>query len=272
MTGTAVVTLAHGRHDHLIRQIRSLALGRRRPDLHVVVAVADTQIRNLPELCRHSVVVLDTATDPRGLPLAAARNLGLRAATDAGCDVLIALDVDCLAGPTLVNGYADIVRARPDAVWSGPVTYLPPPGPEGYPLQDLGSLDSPHPTRPAPEPGEYLENADPCLFWSLSFALSADAFDRSGGFDEAYVGYGAEDTDFAQRATRAGLGLGWVGSARAYHQHHPVSAPPVEHLDDILRNARLYHDRWGTWPMHGWLVQFERCGLVRRTEQGWSRV
>jgi len=49
------------------------------------------------------------------------------------------------------------------------------------------------------------------------------------------------------------LGLGWVGGARAYHQHHPVSSPPVEHLDDILRNGRLFHERWGEWPMTGWL-------------------
>ena len=62
-----------------------------------------------------------------------------------------------------------------------------------------------------------------------------------------------------------------MGGARAYHQHHPVSSPPVEHLDDILRNGRLFHERWGEWPMAGWLEEFERRGLVRREDGHWTR-
>ena len=50
----------------------------------------------------------------------------------------------------------------------------------------------------------------------------------------ADVGYGAEDTDLGQRFRALGLGLGWVGDAPAYHQHHPVSDPPVEHVADIF--------------------------------------
>lgn len=39
--------------------------------------------------------------------------------------------------------------------------------------------------------------------------------------------------------------LTWVGGADAYHQFHPVSDPPVEHPDDILINAGVFHRRWG---------------------------
>lgn len=87
-------------------------------------------------------------------------------------------------------------------------------------------------------------------------------FTRSGGFHEAYVGYGGEDTDFGQCAKTAGLDMHWVGGATAYHQHHPVSDPPVEHLADILRNGQIFADRWGRWPMRGWLEAFELEGLV----------
>ncbi|MDO9396736.1 MAG: glycosyltransferase family 2 protein, partial [Herbiconiux sp.] len=73
-----------------------------------------------------------------------------------------------------------------------------------------------------------------------------------------------EDTDFAFAAREAGVELAWVGSARAYHQHHPVQSPPVDHLDDIVRNATVFHERWGTWPMGGWLDAFEQRGLVHR--------
>ena len=64
-----------------------------------------------------------------------------------------------------------------------------------------------------------------------------------------------------------------MGAARAFHQWHPVSRPPVEHVDDILRNAGIYRSRWGTTPMLGWLEAFEERGLVRRDDDGrWLAV
>ncbi|WP_425466922.1 galactosyltransferase-related protein [Rarobacter faecitabidus] len=56
---------------------------------------------------------------------------------------------------------------------------------------------SPHPARPAPAPGEIVAGGSYDLFWSLTFALSSATWQRIGGFDEGYCGYGGEDTDFA---------------------------------------------------------------------------
>lgn len=273
MAGVGVVTVVHGRHGHLAAQRQTLARSAALPDVHVVVAVDDLEVEDvvaaLPAL-RSMVVPVDR--DPWGLPLAAARNWGMDLAVQCGCDVLIGLDVDCLVGHDLVGGYAEVVRRSPESVWSGPVTYLDPPARDGYPLDALAALDAPHPARPAPAPGQIEHGADPELFWSLSYALSASAWMRAGGYGEEYVGYGAEDTDFGQRASAAGLDLAWVGAARAFHQHHAVSDPPVEHVDDILRNGSLYRRRWGSWPMQGWLDAFEQRGLVRRRGDGYERV
>lgn len=272
MTRVSVVTLARGRHDHLAAQHRSLARQDRVPDDYHVVAMGDADIR--PEvvegLGRH---VLPVGAADR-LPLARARNRGVAAALAAGSEVVVCLDVDCLAAPGLVAAYVEAVGDRPDVVWSGPVTYL---GAEDSDLarrrpSALAALDDPHPARPAPAPGGRETGADPRLFWSLSFAVSASAWARTGGFCEDYTGYGGEDTDFGRRAASCGLDLGWVGSARAYHQHHPTQDPPVQHLDDILRNGALFHRRWGEWPMAGWLEAFEALGLVRRRGDGWERV
>ena len=68
-----------------------------------------------------------------------------------------------------------------------------------------------------------------------------------------------------------GLAHAWAPDARAYHQWHPVSSPPVEHLDDILRNGELFARRWGRWPMERWLEELEALGLVERRGGGWVR-
>jgi N-acetylglucosaminyl-diphospho-decaprenol L-rhamnosyltransferase len=266
----AVVTIAHGRHDHLRYQLRSLMAGERWPDRYVVVAMDDNRITSVVEGRALRPWVVDVAAGGVGLPLARARNVGVRRAIACGADVVVLMDVDCMAGPELVTGYELAVRADPDTVWSGPVSYLSPPSPSGYDVDRLSELDDPHPGRPAPAPGELVHQADPDLFWSLSFAVHADTWQRVGGFCEEYTGYGAEDTDFARLAVARGMRFGWTGTARAYHQYHPTSDPPVQHLESIVRNATLFHRRWGAWPMWGWLDEFERRGLVMRTPTGWQ--
>jgi len=274
VTRVAVVSIAQGRHAHLDNQHRSLAAGSRLPDDYVVVAIADPAIapRTVGGLARHVEQV--PAAVGGALPLAAARNHGVDVAVRRGADVVVLLDVDCLAGGDLVAAYDEVVTSRPGRIWSGPVTYLPPPPAAGYPVDDpaaLATLDDPHPARPAPRPGAVAHSDDPDLFWSLSFAVAPATWRTVGGFCEEYVGYGGEDTDLGHAALASGVGLGWVGSARAYHQHHRVSSPPVEHLDDILRNGRVYRQRWGYWPMIGWLQAFEAQGLVHRVGDDWAR-
>jgi N-acetylglucosaminyl-diphospho-decaprenol L-rhamnosyltransferase len=271
VTTVAVVTIAHGRHRHLAGQHSSLAHGSRLPDHYVVVAMDDPDLASAEVGGVHREVVR-MARHRLGLPLAAARNRGVARASALGADVVVLLDVDCLAGRDLVASYAEAAAREPDLVWSGPVTYLGPPPMGGYPLEGLDLVDDPHPARPDPGPGRVLRNADPDLFWSLSFAVSRRAWELTGGFCEDYVGYGGEDTDFGHTVVAAGLAHAWLGAARAYHQWHPVSTPPVEHLDDILRNARLFHARWGRWPMSGWLSTFEERGLVERRHGGWVRA
>ncbi|GMA21078.1 hypothetical protein GCM10025862_30990 [Arsenicicoccus piscis] len=103
----------------------------------------------------------------------------------------------------------------------------------------------------------------------MSFAVTPRTWRRLGGFCEDYTGYGGEDTDLGFTARERGIDLVWVGGADAYHQHHPVSDPPREHVADIVRNATVFHQRWGVWPMEGWLAAFEREGLVVHTDGRW---
>jgi GT2 family glycosyltransferase len=270
VTRLAVVTIAHGRHQHLARQQRALGASTRPPDEWVVVSMADPVLDEWGGVARDGVVprVVRVPESPLGLPLAAARNAGAAAAIEGGAEVLVFLDVDCLPHPEALAAYESVVTERPRSIWSGPVTYLPD-GLSDDQLREPWELDDPHPARPAPEPGEVVEDADPRLFWSLSFAVSASTWRDVGGFCEEYVGYGGEDTDFAMTADSRGVGLGWVGAARAYHQWHPTTSPPVHHAEDIVRNATIFHGRWGWWPMEGWLDAMAERGAVRRDGDRW---
>lgn len=260
---TAVITLVHGRHAHLAAQQQALLRSSVLPDDYVIVAMDDPGIAGAPAPGLAGTVVEVPGTGEQ-LPLARARNAGARTAIDRGAELLVFLDVDCLPGPGLLAGYVSAAGAAETKgrLLCGPVTYLDPPGPSGYDLERIEELDAPHPARPAPAPGTIIPDDSPDLFWSLSFAATNALWQYVGGFCEDYSGYGGEDTDYARRAQQRGVGLAWIGAARAYHQWHPTQDPPVQHVADIVRNANLFYQRWGSWPMGGWLEGFRRMGLI----------
>ena len=254
---TAVVTIAAGRHGHLAAQAAALARGTRPADVHVVVAMDD---REVPQVVPDADVVHVPRVGGR-LPLAAGRNAGVARARALGAELLVLLDVDCLPDPALLERYAE-VAATTDGLLCGPVGYLPAPPAGGYPVDGLRELAVPHPARPVPDEDAVLANDDPDLFWSLSFACTPATWDRFGGFCEDYTGYGGEDTDVGWSARAAGVELWWVGGAWALHQHHGPGGPPAQHLHDVVRNAGVFFDRHGAWPMRGWLEDFARQGLA----------
>jgi hypothetical protein len=50
--------------------------------------------------------------------------------------------------------------------------------------------------------------------------------------------------------------------ATAYHQHHSVCNPPLNHFQAIVRNAKRFHQKWNIWPMESWLDAFAKQGLI----------
>jgi GT2 family glycosyltransferase len=264
---SAVITTVHDRAQHLHRQLDGINSGARLPDIHVIVAMDDPAVTDVVAANGSAAHVVHCENGQRPLPVASARNIGALAAVNEGADLLVFLDVDCIPGRNMLSRYCETAVAPEHraALLCGPVTYLPPPldADVGYP-RILEPLTNPHPARPVPRDDDVLVSTDYELFWSLSFALTSSTWRTVGGFCEHYRGYGAEDTDFAQMARAAGVPMRWVGGAHAYHQFHPVSDPPVEHVDDIVRNAAVFHRRWGWWPMSNWLIAFEQRGLIQR--------
>ncbi len=264
-----IVTVARDRREHLAQQFRSIAQQSTPPSRHVVVDLGGDPIGPIADNTGVDVTVVH---GPRNgpVPIAAARNLG---ASAVATDVMVFLDVDCLCAPHLVDDYVRRAGVHP-GLWCGPVGYLPEMSPQSY-WAPHGSLRTDalalrseyHTGRPSIGQSDHRV-ADWDMFWSLSFAVDVGTWERIGGFDERFVGYGAEDTDFAFNARRVGVELWHTGAAQTFHQHHPVSRPPIEHLDDICRNATRFHDKWGTWPMLGWLRAFADMGAIEWDEAG----
>ncbi|UVO50119.1 glycosyltransferase [Sphingomonas sp. SUN019] len=254
MTDLSVLTIVRNRQAHFDNLVEGLRRSSRRPDELVVVDMSDVWLAPPSTDFPISMIRLET----EGLPLAVARN---RAAAVANGEHLLFLDVDCIPlTDCLATLHAALVDH--DALICADVRYLGPDDTRGS-WTDATLLDAgqPHPARMFPATGIRRE-PNPGLFWSVAFAVRRARFEALGGFDERFTGYGAEDTDFGFRANAAKVPLLFVGGAVACHQHHAVFDPPLQHFDDIVRNARQFRSQWGVWPMEGWLAEFERVGLV----------
>jgi hypothetical protein len=261
----AVVTLARGRHVHLARQAAAVAALHPAPSAYVVVSLEP----HAPHLVPDATVLHHPVADGAPLPLAAARNRGIAHAAAAGAELVVVLDVDCVPEPALLGTLQDGAAAtRGEALLAGPVGRLAPLAdavrvvPEAARADARERAETQGGARPVPPPGTLLPEPRVERFWSLAFAVPPAVHARIGGFDEGYVGYGAEDTDYAFRARRAGVPFVWVGGAWSHHQHHRTQTPPVQHLQDIVRNATRFRAVWGRWPMEGWLRAFADAGLV----------
>ena len=215
----------------------------------------------LPDLPTVPFAIETTNIDTKNnfLPLAAARN---KAADLATGKKLIFLDVDCIANPNLVETF-DYHLEREDALYQGSVHYLTSGWREtNWTYNTLQQQSSPHRLQPKevkdrnriPQPYE--------LFWSLCFGIRKKTFLDVGGFDTAYEGYGGEDTDFSFIARSHQIPL-YKTSALAYHQFHHSYNPPLNHLTEIVSNARVFERKWNILPMSKWLQQFANMGYIK---------
>jgi hypothetical protein len=172
---TAVITTVHGRHEHLRRQIAGLRRSSWPADMHVVVALADPMIRGVVASTNSPAVVADCDYANGQLPVAQARNIGATAALRGGAELLVFLDVDCIPGANLIGRYhrAATRHEHAQALLCGPVTYLPPPDPQGYALNQLSSQLNPHPDRPAPPDDDIVASTDYGMFPAVGVRQSA---------------------------------------------------------------------------------------------------
>ena len=264
MPDISVLTICAGRLSHLENLIRGLCTQTSLPGELVIGVMQDAIYDDLPETpfpVRQILVPRET----EALPLARARNVVGNAARG---EVLIFLDVDCIPHSDFVADYARHVRPCA-GLFMGEVQYLPAGATDGG-LDDarFDRLSVRHSERRGPP----LEGIDPCrdyrCFWSLNFAMHRDDWQRAGGFDERFTGYGGEDTDFGRSVAERKIPIWWQRGARVYHQYHAHCMPPIHHVASILHNTQVFADKWGHRTMEHWLRAFRLMGLIREGADG----
>ena len=254
MPGLSVLTLVKYRTLHLLRQIEGLRRGISQPDELIIVNMGKDPL-DLPDVA-FPIKMIELPSF--GLPLAQARNL---AAAHARYAKLLFLDVDCIPMRSLLTEVTKCLDGF-DGLLCAEIRYLAA-GDVGDDWQEAQLLRcaARHPARNFPEYGLRRE-LNYGLFWSLAFGMWRTQFLSLGGFNERFSGYGAEDTEFSFRARDAGLDLEFLGGTGAFHQYHELFHPPLQHFDDIIRNAELFYEIRGAWPMLGWLEEFEAMQLI----------
>ena len=246
----SIVTIVKGRRKQLANLLDSVKASTILPYDIQVVCMDDPDGVAIPEGLNGSIHVLKETHE---LPLAAARNRGITATKTGN---VIFIDVDCIVSPTLFATM--LMGLEPETILAAYPLYLPI-VPDTGNYGDLKSKAVTHPAReriPVGQPVDHLQ------FWSLLFAIQKQTFENIGGFDESFIGYGAEDTDFAMMFHRAGVKQIFV---RDYvlHQYHDKYDPPLNHFDSIIENATRYQQKWNVLPMQRWLNAFKDMGLIK---------
>jgi hypothetical protein len=262
MTRIAALTIASGRAEHLRNLVAGFEAQTVRPDELIIGVMQEALYTDLPET---SFPLRQIRVTGEELPLAKARNAVAEAAQ---ADLLVFADVDCIPHPNLIFDYLGH-HARRAGLLMGEVGYLPGGATEGgLDFKRFEALAVRHSDRQAP-PAEGLRRCeDYRCFWSLNFAIDRASWQASGGFDERYVGYGGEDTDFGRLLDERGIPIFWVKGAKVYHQYHPHCMPPIHQIASVVRNAELFAEKWGHRTMEHWLYAFRLMGLIENTASG----
>ena len=258
----AAVVLNYDTPDDTLLALRSLQASRRPID-HLYV------VDNGPgDACERAVAPwMDAITfvrSPGNIGFSAGCNLGIRAALDAGADMVLLVNSDAVLPPDAVERLERALGAAPDAgiaaplivsraepgiVGSAGIAYSTASGRmrhEGFGARTEELCEGP--TRPA-------EVVSGCVM-----LIRRAVFDAAGTFDERYF-YSFEDIEFCLRARRGGFASLLVPSALAYHEgHRSIGPASASRLYYAARNHLLLAQ--SALPLSGLRAFVRAAGIV----------
>jgi len=89
--------------------------------------------------------------------------------------------------------------------------------------------------------------AQPTVWWAVvtggNLSVPRDAFERVGGFDEEFAGWGPEDADLCFQLFNRGLGVAFHPAASVFHLDHPRDRRAA--TDAMVRNVARFLKKHG---------------------------
>lgn len=255
-TEFSIVTIVKHRTQQLTQLINSIERSSLLPKEMVIVWMASPSEESL--LSSEYFNIRHRFATGGDLPIAQACNRGFDACTTEN---IIYLDVDCICPESLLEDLANSVSDG--LVVTTHINQL------SYKTEELGETQLNALTTPKAFAAEKLPFIH---FQSTIFGITRNDYQRVGGLDTDYHGYGIVDLDFAMRCCQAGLVLFNIGR-HVHKQFHVHFDPPVNHICDIVANAETFKQKWNCYPFCDWLERFADLGFVNTDfEQTGMRV
>ncbi len=250
----SVIITHYNRESNLNNTLKGLGFQTVTPSEVIVVDMGNGL--TLENAYPFEITIVDFFSSWKFMPLAAARNLG---AEHCRTEQIVFLDVDCIPEKDFCEKMVSASISETGLIMGTP-RYMLGQIEIGTEIEECLDNSIFHPSRPLVN-GIMKEDCYE-MFWSLCFSISKELFEHIGGFDDCFKGYGAEDTDFALEAKKAGIPF-YISDAVVYHQQHPVYIPPLNHLEPIVKNCNFFFSKWGYWPMADCLTEFVGMGYIQ---------
>ena len=259
----AAVILNYNTPDDTLLAVRSLEASRRPLD-HLIV------VDNGPgDACEQTLAPLMDAIrfvrSPGNVGFSAGCNIGIRAALDAGADMVLLVNSDAVLAPDALERLEHALAAAPQAGLAAPlIVSRAEPGIVG----SAGIAYSTASGRMRHE-GFGSRTEDLCegparaadVVSGCVMLIRKPVFEQIGVFDERYF-YSFEDIEFCLRARRAGLASLLVPSALAYHEgHRSIGPASASRLYYAARNHLLLAQ--SALPLSGIRGFARAAGIVR---------
>ncbi|AXT39981.1 glycosyl transferase family 2 [Alteromonas sp. BL110] len=264
----SAVTIVKSRTEKLCNLISQLEQCSPTPDELVIVWMAPPSDLSLIQSEKFDIV--HKFTTQGELPIAKARNKGMLAAKHEN---LVYLNVDAVIAPTLCRD--GLLALKDNTVVFTSVVFLPnercnkPYSDISKNEKQIGYLASNDETLPKEDNNEIPSRdqgnnhgkfSDDSICSTVFFIRKTD-FQKTGGFDEGYAGFGLNDEDFFTNCRALGYSLEQLPT-RTFAPTRPNYQCPVNHLLDFVHNAQRFHSKWGFYPCSEVLTAYADKGFI----------
>ncbi len=246
----SVVTIVKNRIPQLKNLIKQLENSTLTPAELIIVWMTSPSEHSLLTSDKFKIVHKFAASEP--LPIARARNRGIEAANS---ELVAYVAVDALfSQDALLQGVrawkpGTIVTSQPRQVsekeyrrgYANIASHLH--------LREVNVKET-HNGMPSHDNGR-----------ATMFFIHKEDFERTGGFDQRYTGFGLNDEDFFSQCRELGIAFNRLPT-EVFIRDTSRALCPIHHLLDFCCNAEQFRRKWGRYPRHQTLKEYADKGYV----------